>query len=46
MTMPPNNLNLIKVLFIIDGLHSGGKERQMVEIMRALKDDKNFRSCY
>jgi glycosyltransferase involved in cell wall biosynthesis len=33
---------LIRVLFVIDGLYGGGKERQLVEIIRILKDNKTI----
>jgi len=32
----------IKLFYIIDGLRSGGKERQLVEIIRSLKNDECF----
>lgn len=33
---------MIRILFIIDGLKPGGKERQLVEIIKVLSQNKNY----
>jgi len=32
-----NSMNTLAILFIVDGLYGGGKERQLVEIIKSLK---------
>ena len=36
---------VIKILFLIEGLNLGGRQRQVIELLKGLKERKNIRLC-